>query len=184
MTAIAAGKRSGKMVMLPGGYIARTRGRWLELTPENASDDCPYPSLSRDFRITLPWGPIAVGVTKQDGWEVTARAARLAPDASLDTGEPMAAYLSPAALAEGANVRTWRPGDRIQPLGMSGTRKLQDVFTDAGVPRTWRDRVPLVVTPRGIAWAVGVRIADWAALSPSDGDERPATLVRFELVGN
>ena len=184
MTTMVAGKKSGKMAMLPGGYVARTRGRWLELAPDNAVDDCPYPALSREFRITLPWGPIAVGVTKQDGWEVAAQAVRLTPDASPDTGDPMAAYLAPAALAEGANVRTWRPGDRIRPLGMSGTRKLQDVFTDAGVPRNWRDRIPLVVTPRGVAWAVGVRLADWAGLPPSDGDERPAILVKFERAGS
>ncbi len=184
MMTMAAGKKSGKMVMLPGGYVARTRGRWLELAPDNAVDDCPYPPLSREFRLTLPMGPIAVAVTKQDGWEVTARAVRLPPDAALATGDPMAAYLSPAALAEGATVRTGQAGDRIQPLGMSGTRKLQDVFTDSRIPRRWRDRIPLVVTPRGVAWVVGVRIADWAGLPPADGDERPATLIKFERAGS
>ena len=182
--AAAVGSSTGKQVSLPGGYALTTQGRWMILALAG-STDCPYPALSGEFRLALPWGPIAVAVTKRDGWEVTSRTATLAPDAPLDTGEPTAVYLSPAALAEGATVRTWQPGDRIQPLGMSGSRKLQDVFVDAGVPRYWRDRLPLVVTPRGIAWAVGVRMADWAAIrrQPTDPDT-PATLVSFRLEGS
>jgi tRNA(Ile)-lysidine synthase len=44
---------------------------------------------------------------------------------------------------------------------MSGTKKLQDFMVDSKIPRHWRDKVPLVVTPEGIAWVVGWRIADW-----------------------
>ena len=182
MARIVAAPGSGKTVELPKGYRFFAKGPGATLAAPPPRDGCPYPALSRPFRLTLPMGPIAVGVTKQDRWEVTAQAVRLAPDAALDTGDPLAAYLSPAALAEGATVRTWQAGDRIQPLGMSGTRKLQDLFTDAGVPRGWRERMPLVVTPRGIAWVAGVRIADWAAVSPSDGGEYPAIMVRFECV--
>ena len=180
MVAIASGTVSGKTISLPGGYVARTLGRWLELSPANVEDDCPYPELSGEFRLTLPWGPIAVAVTRRDGWEVTCQAVALPDDASLDTGDAMSAYLSPAALAAGATVRTWQPGDRMQPLGMSGHRKLQDVFTDAGIPRQWRARVPLVIATQGVAWAVGVRIADWAALGPSENGVRTATLIKFE----
>ena len=182
MAAIASGTVSGKTINLPGGYVARTLGRWLELAPANLEDDCPYPTLSGEFRLTLPWGPIAVAATRRDGWEVTCQAVTLPDDAPLDTGDAMSAYLSPAALAAGATVRNWRPGDRMQLLGMSGHRKLQDVFTDDGVPRNWRSRVPLVITPQGVAWMVGARIADWAALGPSEDGVRAATLIKFERV--
>lgn len=76
-------------------------------------------------------------------------------------------------------MRVWQPGDRMQPLGMSGTRKLQDIFTDDRIPRHWRERIPLIVTPRGIAWIVGGRIADWAAVRPGT-EEVPATFIRFD----
>lgn len=178
-TAIAAGTESGKWAMLPGGYAARTEGGWLVIGPETAGQ-CPYPALRGEFRLTLPWGPIAVGVTKRDGWEVTCHTTVLPAGAARDTGDPLQAYLSPAALSAGASVRTWQAGDRIQPLGMAGSRKLQDVFTDARIPRGWRNRVPLVVTPRGIAWVVGVRIADWAAAPMCGEGDCAATLVKFE----
>ncbi len=44
------------------------------------------------------------------------------------------------------------PGDRIQPLGMSGHRKLQDLLTDRKVPRALRRRLPVVCDAEKIVW--------------------------------
>ncbi|HUI06563.1 MAG TPA: tRNA lysidine(34) synthetase TilS [Verrucomicrobiae bacterium] len=58
-------------------------------------------------------------------------------------------------------VRTWQEGDRFQPLGMDGEKKLQDFFVDEKVPRRIRGRVPLLCAADGrIAWVVGHRIAE------------------------
>ncbi len=179
MAEAAASLGAGKTIQLPRGWIFAVDARWATLSGPDRADDCPYPAPVREFRLTLPWGPIAVAVTRRDGWEVTAESVRLSTETTLDTESPLSAHLSAQSLAEGATVRTWRPGDRMQPLGMSGTRKLQDIFTDVRIPRQWRERIPLVVTPRGIAWIVGNRIADWAAVRPQAG-EATATLIRFE----
>jgi tRNA(Ile)-lysidine synthase len=41
---------------------------------------------------------------------------------------------------------------------MGGHRKkLQDLFTDMKIPRTDRDRLPILVAPEGILWVVGRR---------------------------
>ena len=182
MASIAGGTASGKRVMLPGGYTAHTDGEWLQIHPASDLDDSPYPPWPGEFRVTLPWGPIAVGVTRRGGWEIAAESIRLKPGDSLDTGDPMKAYLAPSALAEGATARAWLPGDRMQPLGMAGRRKLQDVFTDAGIPRAWRGRVPLLTTPRGIAWAVGVRLAHWAAVTRDERGESSAVQLSFRQI--
>ena len=71
-------------------------------------------------------------------------------------------------MGDAATLRTRRPGDRFQPSGMTGTRKLQDYFTDAKIPRDQRDAIPLLVSNRGIAWIVGHRVANWAL--PVDGE--------------
>jgi tRNA(Ile)-lysidine synthetase-like protein len=58
-------------------------------------------------------------------------------------------------------VRSRRPGERIELPG--GTRKLQDVFVDAGVPRALRALVPVVADEQGTAWWVpglAVRASD------------------------
>ncbi|MCY0907304.1 MAG: tRNA lysidine(34) synthetase TilS [Sulfobacillus thermotolerans] len=43
-------------------------------------------------------------------------------------------------------VRAWRPGDRIEPLGMAGHhKKLQDIFVDAKLPWSQRRLWPVIV---------------------------------------
>lgn len=60
-------------------------------------------------------------------------------------------------------VRPFQPGDRMTPLGMTGSRKLQDIFTDLKVPRAQRGQIPIVVCRDEVIWIPGYRIAtDWA----------------------
>ncbi|MBT5016176.1 tRNA lysidine(34) synthetase TilS [Candidatus Peregrinibacteria bacterium] len=54
--------------------------------------------------------------------------------------------------------RTWQPGDRFQPSGMKGTKKLQDYFTDSKIPRTERQNVPIFTTKNDKIVAVGTRV--------------------------
>src|SRR5262249_55747370 len=53
-------------------------------------------------------------------------------------------------------VRNRRPGDRFRPVGLHGSKKLQDLFVDRKVARADRDQVPVVVdeTDR-IVWVAG-----------------------------
>jgi tRNA(Ile)-lysidine synthase len=64
--------------------------------------------------------------------------------------------LDAAACASGLRVRGWRPGDRMRPLGLGGSRSLQDLFTDRKVPRERRGAWPVVVCGEEIAWVPGV----------------------------
>ena len=65
------------------------------------------------------------------------------------------------ALGAAPFLRTWQEGDRFQPLGMIGEKKLQDFFVDEKVPRRQRSRVPVLCSSDGrIAWVVGYRIAE------------------------
>jgi tRNA(Ile)-lysidine synthase len=67
-----------------------------------------------------------------------------------------------AAALDGLRVRRRRNGDRMQPAGMQGTKKLQDLFVDAHVDRDDRDRTPIFESDRGIVWVGGLRLAEWA----------------------
>lgn len=57
-------------------------------------------------------------------------------------------------------LRNRRPGDRFRPLGMSGTKKLQDFFTDEKVPKLLRDSIPILTDEDDILWVVGYRMDD------------------------
>ncbi|MCL4079419.1 tRNA lysidine(34) synthetase TilS [Coriobacteriia bacterium Es71-Z0120] len=53
-----------------------------------------------------------------------------------------------------------RPGDRIRPLGMAGTKKLHDVFVDAKVPRRLRPVTPVVRCGDEVVWVAGLVTSD------------------------
>jgi tRNA(Ile)-lysidine synthetase-like protein len=61
-------------------------------------------------------------------------------------------------------VRGRLPGDRLRPLGLGGSKSLQDLFVDRKVPRGERDRTPVVLDATGrIVWVVGVALDEAAA---------------------
>lgn len=69
---------------------------------------------------------------------------------------PQETYLSAAVLGRAhLYLRCWEPGDRLQPPGMRGSRKLQDIFTDLKIPREQRSRIPLLECRRRVIWVPG-----------------------------
>jgi tRNA(Ile)-lysidine synthetase-like protein len=56
-------------------------------------------------------------------------------------------------------VRPWKAGDRMDPLDMEGSKKLQDIFVDEKVPAESRHRVPVFVSGSEIVWIPGYRVA-------------------------
>jgi tRNA(Ile)-lysidine synthase len=95
-------------------------------------------------------------------WEVRA-AIRAAP---VEPAGPDLATLDAEALGEELVVRTWRAGDRMRPLGMDGTKSLQDLFTDRGVPRSLRHRLPVVTAAGRVVWVAGVAVSEDFRLGP------------------
>ena len=85
--------------------------------------------------------------------------------AELERGAPAAdspdlAVLDPTALGGSVTVRSWREGDRMRPLGLGGTKSLQDLFTDRKVPRSLRHGLPVVISEGRIAWIAGVAVSE------------------------
>ena len=61
------------------------------------------------------------------------------------------------------------PGLRMRPVGGRGSRKLQDIFVDARVPREDRDGWPLVFAGDRLAWVPGVALDAEAAGPRGEG---------------
>jgi tRNA(Ile)-lysidine synthetase-like protein len=60
----------------------------------------------------------------------------------------------PHVSGEELKVRRVLPGDRIDPVGIRGTKKLQDIFVDAKIDRNRRVAWPIVarVSDNAIVW--------------------------------
>ncbi len=79
---------------------------------------------------------------------------------ALEGASPSAMF-DERAVSGPLRVRSRRPGDRFRPRGFGLRRKLQDVLTDARVPRAQRDRIPLVVRGEEILWVAGIRASEF-----------------------
>jgi len=73
---------------------------------------------------------------------------------------PDEALLDASKLSGSLRVRAWQDGDRMQPLGLSGTKSLQDLFTDLKVPRALRRELPVVTSGNEIVWVAGVAMSE------------------------
>ena len=60
-------------------------------------------------------------------------------------------------LGERVQVRSLRPGDRFQPQGMEGHKKLSDFLIDAKWPKISRDEVLVLTRGEEIAWVAPLR---------------------------
>jgi tRNA(Ile)-lysidine synthase len=114
----------------------------------------PAPAIIGEHKLTIP------GTTSipEIGWDVVSTVgAQPCPTMGQN---PWHADLDGDAAGPELFVRGRRPGDVFQPLGMRQTKKLQDFFVDAKVPRRTRDEVPIVASPSRIVWVAGMRIDD------------------------
>ena len=64
-------------------------------------------------------------------------------------------------------LRNIEPGDRIQPLGMIGRKKISDLFTDMKVPKFKRQYIPVLADGKEILWVVGIKMGEKAKVTPS-----------------
>ena len=133
---------------LSGGTLAICRDDVLSLvrldTPAPDEAALPIPG-------TLRWGTVEIATEESRGVCACANGAG---------SFPAACTLGAAALkGRPLRVRSRLPGDRISPTGLSGSKKIQDLFVDGKVPEYLRDHVPLFVCGDEVVWVPGYRVA-------------------------
>ena len=129
-------RNSTGTVNLPGGLTAIRGKRWIHLTG--------FPRNEENPRV-FDGKPVSFG-----GLTLEANPGEGNPGNGKNTQE------MPECFADGCIVRFRRPGDRIRPFGMAGSRKLQDYLTDRGVEAPWRDEIPLLCKGNEVIWVAGV----------------------------
>ena len=139
----------GGVVELGGGVEARIEGGHVRFTIGPAGEPT-------SVTLSLP------GVCRFGSWEVRAELSSRMPAAE----GPDLAVLDPAVLGEPLVVRSWREGDRMRPLGLGGSKSLQDLFTDRKVPRSLRRSLPVVISDGRIVWIAGVAVSEEFVAGP------------------
>jgi tRNA(Ile)-lysidine synthase len=132
---------------LGGGLRAVSEYGTLRFTRDPDAEPPPPAAL------TVP------GSVRFGDWEVEA-----------SPGAPGDVSVTGDALGREATVRGWRDGDRMRPVGVGGSKSLQDLFTDRKVPRALRRTLPVVESGGQIVWVAGVALDErFAAPEGSPG---------------
>jgi tRNA(Ile)-lysidine synthase len=130
-----AGSGGTKSLDLGGGLRAVSEYGTLRFTRD---PDAPPPDP-----VELP----VPGRTRFGDWEIQAT-----------LRGPGDVTVSAEALGAAVTVRAWREGDRMRPVGLGGTKTLQDLFTDRKVPRALRRTLPVVEAGDSVVWVAGVAL--------------------------
>ena len=145
---------------LPGHRVNRRGGR-IVLT-ESRGREKPAPAPDFLYRLDVP-GRVSVpeafctisadmkgvlsGHAPAELWQHATRR----DEAVVDAGR----------LAAPLSVRNRRPGDSFRPLGLGGSKKLQDFFVDAKIDRFAREIAPVIIDSAGqIVWVAGHALAE------------------------
>jgi tRNA(Ile)-lysidine synthase len=64
-------------------------------------------------------------------------------------------------------LRNIQPGDRFNPLGVTGTQKVQKYFIDHKIDCTERRQCPVLLSGNAVAWLAGHRISGLFKITPS-----------------
>jgi tRNA(Ile)-lysidine synthase len=156
---------TGEKATLPQGLVLMVDYERLWIS--DGTDPGPKPAWpllqagSLPLTVTVPgktrlpgsdWTLVANVVTRDDlprDWEANA--------------DPWRAFLDLEAMGRRFWLRTRKPGDRFQPLGLGGhSVKLTDYLTNEKVPRNVRDLLPLLVGQKEITWVCGQRLDERA----------------------
>ncbi|MBW2052322.1 MAG: tRNA lysidine(34) synthetase TilS, partial [Deltaproteobacteria bacterium] len=158
---------------LPGGLRAWLENGYLFLgSPPSGSD------LS--FKYTLiPPGQVQL---KEIGLELVAEICGRPQDLDPRNLGPSEAVLDLSKLSLPLTIRTTRPGDRFQPFGMNGTKKLHDIFIDTKVPPHQRLKIPVILDQKGIVWVSGFRISERVRLKADTRQALVLTLKELEKI--
>jgi len=142
------------------------------LTIRKGEGEIP-PVIEFSHEMKVP-GEVTINET---GAKISARMEEIVPSLiKLKESNQRIAYLDAGKLGDKVIIRNRRPGDKFLPLGLQGSKKLQDYFVDLKVPPLDRDRVPLIESDGKIAWVAGYRVSEQFKVTPLT-----KKTVRFEL---
>jgi len=150
---------SGKSINLPNGIEARSCNKTITLS---FTQNDPAITIFGQYPIEIP------GMTNIPGWIINSSFVKTL-NSELANKDHTIVNLDRRLASNPIWVRGWKNGDRMQPLGMLGTKKVQDIFVDHKIPRTRRQALPVVYSNKGIIWIAGCGISDWAKVTNKSG---------------
>ncbi|MDO9515193.1 MAG: tRNA lysidine(34) synthetase TilS [Syntrophales bacterium] len=134
---------------LPFNLTARREYDDLIIAPDDGSSDgCDF-----SYEVQIP-GSVDIAETGRR------MVFTLAGAKEVDARSDNPVFMDYNAISFPLVVRNIREGDRIQPLGMEGTKKVAALLMDEKVPKVRRRSIPLLADRASVLWVPGVRLSD------------------------
>ena len=151
----------GSALRLPG----RIAVVWERLKVTLVPGPAQLPEPPAEESLTIP-GRVELATGTLRG-EILNDAAPAEVARMLEVCGPDHALLDADALKGPLTAGPRRPGDRFRPLGLQGTKKVQDLFVDRNVPRDERERRVIVRNAEHIVWIPGEGVDERVAIRAS-----------------
>ncbi len=147
---VVAGK-TGSSIMLPKGLIVKRQYDMIYL--DYSSDSrLEEQAEAEPIPVSIP------GLTRTDEPELILDAQIfIRQEIELTTAREKA-FIDADRLGQNTVIRFSKEGDRFQPLGMTGLKKLKDFFIDCKIPRPLRKKAQVIESDGRIVWLVGYRL--------------------------
>ena len=160
---------TGKLINLPNGIEAYTE---KDATILSFKKNKSVISIDGEYMMKIP------GITDIPGWRINSSFENTI-DSNFSNKDHTTVKVDKRLAGNPIWVRGWQNGDRMQPLGMEGTKKVQDIFVDHKIPKIQRQSMPVICSVKGIIWVAGCGISDWAKVI--DTDSPALTLAATEI---
>ena len=76
-------------------------------------------------------------------------------------------YLDASKVTLPLEVRNRRPGDKYQPLGLNGEKKIKESLRERKITQAERDRLPVFLSAGKIVWVPGLPVSEEFKITPS-----------------
>ena len=106
--------------------------------------------------------------------------AEVTDELNITSHSPQVAVFDWLVLDPPLFVRIRRDGDKFQPLGFHGSKKLKDFFIDGKVARQMRDCTPIICDNHGIIWVGGYRQAENGKVTHDTKKFLQITIIKLE----
>ena len=97
---------------------------------------------------------------------------------SVRFGDTNAEYFDAEKLSFPFQIRFWQEGDKFQPLGMKGLKKVSDFLIDEKVPIARKKNTAVLERKEQIAWVIGMRISEKFKIRENSKEILKITLFR------
>lgn len=152
-----ARKNSGKVIHLPNGICA-----------ENIYGDIYIKSKIKKYDINKRKEEIIidknnVNINEFELYNLKIRLQVIndyeASNVNINEGSSIK-YFDFDKIKNSISIRNRRNGDKIIPLGMTGNKKIKNIFIDMKIPKEERDNIPILCFDDKIAWIIGIRMSE------------------------